>query len=91
MATVVTAWDYAVWGLLGGFAVDGLEFGGGGRRVGGRPWHQLGEPGPLPLAVPVLIRLAVSTGRAAAVGTLAASAPEPGMPAQTEHAQGGGA
>jgi hypothetical protein len=68
MATIMTAWDYAVWGLFGDFDIDGSEFTGAVRRVGGWPWHQFGEPGLLPLAVPVLIRLAVSTGHAAAAG-----------------------
>lgn len=65
MATVMTAWDDAVWGLFGGFATDGLEFAGAIRRVGGWPWHQRGEPGPLPLAASVLIRLAGGTRHAA--------------------------
>jgi hypothetical protein len=61
--------QYALWGLFGGFAVDGLEFAGAIHRTGGWPWHQPGEPGPLPLAVSVLIRLIVGAGRAAAAGT----------------------
>ncbi len=69
MATVMTAWDYAVWGPFGGFAINGLEFAGATRSVGGGPWHRLGGPGPLPLAVPVLIRLPGTTGHAAAAGT----------------------
>jgi hypothetical protein len=56
----MTAWEYAMWGFFGGLAVEGLEFGRAIRRVGGWPWHQPGEPGPLPLAVSVLIRLVVS-------------------------------
>lgn len=92
MAGVMTAWDYAAWGLFGGFAINGLEFAGAIRRVGGWPWHRLGGPGPLPLAVPVLIRPPGSTGHAAPInGLMAASTPEPAVPAQTEPAQGGDA
>jgi hypothetical protein len=64
----MTAWGYALWGLFGSFAVEGLEFAGAIRRVGGWPWRQAGEPGPLPLAVSVLIRLAIGAGLAAAAG-----------------------
>lgn len=65
----MTAWQYATWGLFGGFAVDGLEFAAAIRRVGGWPWHQPGEPGPLPFTISVLIRLAVGAGLAAAGGS----------------------
>jgi hypothetical protein len=65
----MTAWQYGLWGLFGGFAVDGLEFVGAIRRVGGWPWRLPGEPGPLPLAVSVLIRLVVGAGLAAAAGS----------------------
>jgi hypothetical protein len=58
----MTAWQYALWGLFGGFAVDGLEFVGAIRRVGGWPWRLPGEPGPLPFTVSVLIRLVVVLG-----------------------------
>jgi hypothetical protein len=95
MATVMTAWDYTVWGPFGGFAINGLEFAGAIRSVGGWPWHRLGGPGPLPLAVPV--QLAAAPTIAAIVpappinGLMAASTPEPAVPAQTEPAQGGDA
>lgn len=65
----MTGWEYAFWGFFGGFAVDGLEFAGAIRRVGGWPWRQPGEPGPLPYAVSVAIRLVVGAGLAAAAGT----------------------
>ncbi|APU14101.1 MULTISPECIES: hypothetical protein [Actinoalloteichus] len=61
-------WEYAVWGLFGGFAVEGLEFSGAIRRTGNWPWRIPGEPGPLPLLVSVLIRLGVGSGLAAAAG-----------------------
>jgi hypothetical protein len=64
----VTGVEYAVWGLFGGFAVEGLEFAGAIRRTGTWPWRQPGEPGPLPLAVSVVIRLAIGSGLAAAAG-----------------------
>jgi hypothetical protein len=69
MASVMTAWDYAVCGFFGGFVTNGLEFAGASRRLGGWPRHQLGGSGPLPLAASVLSRLANSTGHAAAAGT----------------------
>jgi hypothetical protein len=65
----MTGWEYAFWGFFGGFAVDGLEFAGAIRRVGGWPWRQPGEPGLLPYAVSVAIRLVVGAGLAAAAGT----------------------
>jgi hypothetical protein len=65
----MTTWEYAMWGLFGGFAVEGLEFAGAIRRTGGWPWHQPEEPGLAPLAVSVVIRLVVGAGLAAAAGT----------------------
>jgi hypothetical protein len=65
----MTAWQYALWGFFGGFAVDGLEFAGAIRRVGDWPWRQPGEPGPLPLAASVVIRIVVAAGLAAAAGS----------------------
>ncbi|GAB3481368.1 hypothetical protein [Amycolatopsis cihanbeyliensis] len=64
----MTGLECAVWGLFGGFAVEGLEFAGAIRRTGGWPWRQPNEPGPLPLAVSVIIRLAVGAGLAVAIG-----------------------
>ncbi|AOS62799.1 hypothetical protein TL08_09920 [Actinoalloteichus hymeniacidonis] len=61
-------WEYALWGLFGGFAVEGLEFSGAIRRTGTWPWRVPDEPGPLPLLVSVLIRLGVGSGLAAAAG-----------------------
>jgi hypothetical protein len=65
----MTTWEYAIWGLFGGFAVEGLEFSGAIRRTGGWPWHQPDEPGLAPLAVSVVIRLVIGAGLAAAAGT----------------------
>lgn len=59
---------YAAWGVFGGFAVEGLEFAAAIRRVGGWPWLQPGEPGPVPLIVSVLIRLTIGAGLAEAAG-----------------------
>lgn len=64
----MVALEFAVWGLFGGFAVEGLEFAGAIRRTGGWPWRQPGEPGPLALTVSVVIRLVISAGVAAAAG-----------------------
>lgn len=62
--------EAAVWGLFGGFAVEGLEFVRAIRRTGDWPWRQPEEPGPLPLAASVVIRLTVGAGLA--VATVAA-------------------
>ncbi|ASO19562.1 hypothetical protein FHR81_000760 [Actinoalloteichus hoggarensis] len=61
-------WEYAIWGLFGGFAVEGLEFSGAIRRTGDWPWRSPGEPGPLPLLASVVIRLGVGSGLAVAAG-----------------------
>jgi hypothetical protein len=64
----MTGLEFAVWGLFGGFAVEGLEFTAAIRRGGRWPWQQPGEPGALPFAVSVIVRLAVGAGLAAAAG-----------------------
>ncbi|SHH05607.1 hypothetical protein [Streptoalloteichus hindustanus] len=61
--------ECALWGLFGGFAVEGLDFAGAIRRTGGWPWRQPGEPGPAPLLISVVIRLTVGGGLAAAAGS----------------------
>lgn len=58
----------ALWGLFGGFAVEGLELSASIRRTGRFPWKQRGGPGLAPFLVSVLIRLAVGAGLAVAVG-----------------------
>lgn len=55
-----------LWGVLGGFSVEGLQFSGAIRRVGGWPWRKRGEPGLWPFVVSVVIRLAIGGGLAAA-------------------------
>jgi hypothetical protein len=65
----MTGWQYGMWGLFGGFCVEGLEFVGAVSRTGDWPWRQRGEPGALQLMVSVLIRLAISAGLAAAAGS----------------------
>jgi hypothetical protein len=65
----MSGWQYAMWGLFGGFCVEGLEFVGAVRRTGDWPWRRDGEPSALPLMVSVIIRLAISTGLAAAAGS----------------------
>jgi hypothetical protein len=64
----MTGWDFALWGLLGGFAVEALEFNRAIRASGGWPWRQKDEPEPLPMAMAVLARLAISAVVAAATG-----------------------
>ena len=58
-----------MWGLFGGFAVEGLEFSAAIRRVGTWPWRLPGEVGLVPLIVSIVIRLAVGAGLAAAAGS----------------------
>jgi len=57
-----------MWGAIGGFVIEGLQFAKAIRRVGGWPWRWASEPGPLPFAVSVLIRVAVGAGLASAAG-----------------------
>jgi hypothetical protein len=59
---------YVVWGVFGGFAVEGMEFSKAVRATGDWPWRQKGEPGALPMAVSIIIRLAVSGGLSLALG-----------------------
>lgn len=65
----MTGLEYAIWGFFGGFAVEGLEFAGAIRRTGDWPWRLPNEPGLLPFAVSVLIRLVVGAGLAVAAGS----------------------
>jgi hypothetical protein len=65
----MAVWQYAMWGFFGGFAVDGLDFAGAIRRVGGWPWRQPGNPGPLEFGVSVLIRVGVAGGLTAAAAS----------------------
>jgi len=60
--------EAAMWGGIGGFVVEGLQFAAAIRRVGGWPWRWTSEPRPLPFAVSVLIRLAAGAGLASAAG-----------------------
>lgn len=60
-------WIYALWGLFGSFAVEGLEFAGAIHRTGGWPWLQKGEPARLPMLASVIIRLAIGAGLTTAV------------------------
>jgi hypothetical protein len=64
----MTGLEFTAWGLFGGFAVEGLEFSAAIRRTGRWPWRQPGEPGPLPFAISIIIRLGVGAGLAAAAG-----------------------
>jgi hypothetical protein len=63
------SWEYALWGLFGGFAVEGLEFSAAIRRVGTWPWREPGEVGLGPLSVSIALRLSVGAGLAAAAGS----------------------
>ncbi len=65
----VTGVEYALWGLFGGFAVEGLEFSRVIRRWGTWPWRLPGEPGLGPLAASVVIRLGIGAGLAAGAGS----------------------
>jgi hypothetical protein len=58
----------ALWGLAGGFVVEGLELVAAIRRTRGWPWRVHGEVGLAPYLVSVALRLAVSGVLAAALG-----------------------
>lgn len=61
--------EYALWGLFGGFAVEGLEVYTAVRNTGKWPWRVKGEPSFLMLlSTALLIRLPVGAGLAAAAG-----------------------
>jgi hypothetical protein len=58
----------ALWGLFGGFAIEGLDFYTAVRRHGRLPWkgRRRREAGPWAYLCAELIRLAIGTGLAAA-------------------------
>jgi hypothetical protein len=61
-------WQFGLWGLFGGFAVEALEFLRAIRRVGNWPWFSKdgGEPGAGPMLASVLVRMGIGYGLAAA-------------------------
>jgi hypothetical protein len=59
---------FLVWGLFGGFAIEGLEFSRAIRYVGDWPWTSNEEPSAPALAASVVIRLVISAGLAVAAG-----------------------
>ena len=61
-------WQYLVWGLFGGAAVEGMEFSRAIRIRGTWPWRVPGEPPALAFAISVTIRLLVGGGLAVALG-----------------------
>jgi hypothetical protein len=69
--------EAGLWGLFGGFAVEGLELYGAVRRYGRWPWDSTGEPveaGPAGYAIAEVIRLLIGAGlawAAAATGQVA--------------------
>lgn len=58
----------ALWGLAGGFAVEGLELVSAIRRTRGWPWRVDGEVGLGPYLFSVAVRLAISAVLAVALG-----------------------
>jgi hypothetical protein len=64
----VTGWQYALLGALGGFLVEAVEFRAAIREAKGWPWLLEDEPGPAPMAVSIVLRLAASAGLAFAAG-----------------------
>ncbi|MBB6172121.1 hypothetical protein HNR23_002181 [Nocardiopsis mwathae] len=64
----VTTLSFALWGLFGAFAIEGLQFNGAVQRTRCRPWRYPGEPSFGPWPVSVVIRLSIGTGLAAAAG-----------------------
>lgn len=65
---MTTGVEYALWGLFGGFAVEGLEFAAAIRKTGQWPWRLEDEPTFAMFMCSVVIRLAVGAGLAAAAG-----------------------
>jgi hypothetical protein len=65
---MMAAVEAGTWGLIGGFAVEGLQFNAVIRQTGRWPWRLEGQPPPLPYVISALIRLAVGAGVAAAAG-----------------------
>jgi hypothetical protein len=61
----VHLWQCALWGLLGGAVVEGLEW-AAIMRNGRWPWNKRRKAGPL--VASILIRLGAGSGLAAAVG-----------------------
>lgn len=59
-------WQFGLWGLFGGFAVEALEFLRAIRRVGDWPWCSKDEPGAGPMLASVLVRMGLGFGLAAA-------------------------
>jgi hypothetical protein len=63
----VTVVECLIWGLFGGFAVEGLDFIAQSRRPpAGWPWKRPGHPGLGPYAISIIIRLLVGGGLAVA-------------------------
>ncbi|WP_462188490.1 MULTISPECIES: hypothetical protein [unclassified Frankia] len=62
--------EVALWGLFGGFAVEGLDLYTTVRRRGRWPWQtgKSQEAGPWAYLVAELVRLAIGAGLAAAAG-----------------------
>ncbi len=66
----MTGVEVALWGLFGGFAVEGLDLYTAVRRHGRWPW-QSGKPreaGPWAYLIAELVRLAIGAGLALAAG-----------------------
>jgi hypothetical protein len=55
---------FALWGALGGLAVEALQFQAAIRRAKDWPWKMKGEPSPLILAISVVIRVLLGAGLA---------------------------
>ena len=64
----MTPLQLALWGLAGGFAVEGLELVAAIRRTRGWPWRVDGEVGLGPYLLSVVLRLAISAVLAMALG-----------------------
>lgn len=67
--TILSVWQYALWGAFGGLAVEAVQFYGALRRAGGWPWKVPGELPLAPLALSVVIRVGLGLGLAAAAGS----------------------
>jgi hypothetical protein len=69
----VTVLASALWGLLGGFAVEGIEIAAMLRSTGNWPWRPRKKAAPF--LASVVIRLAVGAALAAAVGATGPTGP----------------
>lgn len=64
----MTIATFLIWGIFGGFAVEGMEFSRVVRATGLWPWMMEGEPPFLHYLISIFIRLLVGGGLALGLG-----------------------